>query len=351
MFDEVAPHLTRAALGFLLGLALGFIARRGRFCTLGAIEDAVYAADTRRLRAWVLAVAVAIAGTQLLAAATAFDVSQTIYVSPRLEWAGAVIGGMLFGVGMALVGTCGFGTLLRLGGGDLKALFAFLIIGVSAYMAMRGLTGMARVRWVDPLAFDLSPRKTQTLGELAGLARGGQNALAAVVAFGLAGIALAHPGFRRSPGPILTGCAIGALVVAAWWATGVAGQDAFDARRAESFTFVSPIGETLVYAMLASGTRLDFPVGSVFGVMTGAFIAAKLGREFRWEGPDDVREVKRHLLGAFLMGTGGVTALGCTIGQGVTGLSTLAFGSVLAVVSIFTGARMGLYWIVERPTK
>ena len=351
MLDEVAPHLTRAALGFLLGLALGFIARRGRFCTLGAIEDAVYAADTRRLRAWVLAVAVAIAGTQLLATTTTFDVSQTIYVSPRLEWAGAVIGGLLFGVGMALVGTCGFGTLLRLGGGDLKALIAFLVIGVSAYMALRGLTGMVRIRWIDPLAFDLSPRKGQTLGELVGLSRDSHDVLAGAVALGLAGLALAHPGFRRSPRLISTGCAIGGLVVAAWWATGVAGQDIFDSRRAESFTFVSPIGETLVYAMLASGTRVDFPVGSVLGVLAGAFVSAKLAQEFRWEAPDDVREVKRHLLGAFLMGSGGVTALGCTIGQGVTGLSTLAFGSMLAIVSIFAGARIGLYWLVERPTK
>jgi len=346
--EELPPNLIRAGLAFLAGGALGFLARRGRFCTLGAIEDAVYASDMRRLRSWALAVAVAMAGTHLLASLTAFDLSRSIYVGPRIEWGGAIIGGLLFGLGMALVGTCGFGTLLRLAGGDLKALFAFLVIAITAYMTMRGVTGLFRLHVIDPLALDLAPRTSQTIGDLIGLSEGGKRGLVATLALSLAALAFADPTFRRSRLLIVTGAGIGTLVVVGWWITGVAGHDQFGTRRTESFSFVAPLGETLLYVMLASGVRVDFPVGAVLGVLVGAFAAARTAGEFRWEAPDDVREVKRHLLGAFLMGTGGVAALGCTIGQGVTGVSTLAVGSILAITSIFAGARFGLWWLVER---
>ncbi|MCB8823504.1 YeeE/YedE family protein [Microvirga rosea] len=348
MIEGLAPHLIRAGLGFAAGLTLGMIARHGRFCTLGAIEDAVYAGDTKRLRAWGLAIAIAMVGTHLLGTFTDFELSRSIYVSSRFEWAGAVVGGLMFGLGMALVGTCGFGTLLRLGGGDLKALWTFLVIAISAYMAMRGVTGLLRVRLLDPLALNLSPSPSQTIGDLMHLSRAGNRLLVAAIAVGLLAFVLADRAFRRARKLIVTGSAIGALVIVGWWITGVLGQDPFEQRRVESFTFVAPLGETLIYAMLASGVPLDFSVGSVLGVVGGAFAAARIAGDFRWEAPDDVRETKRHLLGAFLMGTGGVAALGCTIGQGVTGVSTLSVGSILAIISILIGARSGLYWLVER---
>jgi uncharacterized membrane protein YedE/YeeE len=349
MIEDLPLHVVRAGLGFLTGGALGFVARRGRFCTLGALEDALYASDTRRLAAWMLAVAVAMAGAHLLGVVTSFDLAQSIYVAPRLEWAGAIAGGLLFGLGMALVGTCGFGSLLRLGGGDLKAGMTSLVMAVTAAMAMRGLTGLVRIRLIDPLALDLSPRPSQSVGDLVGLSAAGKHVLVAVVVLALVGIAFTSPGFTKSRRLVLTGIGIGALVVAGWWATGVVGQDPFDPRRVESFSFVAPVAETLVYAMFASGMRIDFPVGAVLGVVAGSFAAARTAGEFRWEAPDDAREVRRHLLGAFLMGTGGISALGCTIGQGVTGLSTLSVGSMLAIASIVLGARIGLYWLVERP--
>jgi uncharacterized membrane protein YedE/YeeE len=348
MTQELAPHLVRAGLAVLAGFALGFVARRSRFCTLGAIEDAVYAHDTRRLRAWALAIAVAMIGTHLLASFTIFDLSRAIYVSPRLEWAGAIVGGLMFGFGMALVGTCGFGTLLRLGGGDLKALLAFLVIAVSSSMAMRGLTGLVRIQLLEPLALDLAPGPSQTIGSLAGVSGSGNWVLVATVALGLMALAFADRAFRQSRRLIAAGALIGALVVIGWWITGVAGQDPFEQRRVESFSFVAPLGETLVYAMLASGVQVDFAVGAVLGVLAGAFAASRMAGDFRWEAPDDVREIRRHLFGAFLMGTGGVAALGCTVGQGITGVSTLSAGSMLAALSILIGARAGLYWLVER---
>jgi uncharacterized protein len=343
---DLPPFVVRSLLGLVLGMALGFAARAGRFCTLSAIEDAVYGDDSRRLRSWLLAIAVAIIGVHVLELIAGLDLSRAIYTSRRIEWGGAIIGGFLFGLGMALVGTCGFGVLLRLGGGDLKAVPIVLIMAITAMMTMRGVTGLARIRLTDPLSTELAT--SQRLPDLLGL--GGT--VGRVMPFAMAGAigiaAAAHLPFLRSARFIVTGIAIGLIVVLGWWATGIAGYDPFEARRIESFSFVAPLGETLLYLMLASGLRPDFPVGAVLGVIVGAFVAAKTTGRFRWEAPDDAREMKRHVLGAFLMGCGGIAALGCTIGQGITGLSTLSVGSALSIASIFVGARFGLYLLVER---
>jgi uncharacterized membrane protein YedE/YeeE len=345
---EFEPFLVRTLLGFVLGAALGYAGRRGRFCTVGAIEDAIYGNDTRRLRGWVIAIAVAIAGTQILQSGFDLDLSRSIYTGPRLEWGGALIGGVLFGLGMALVGTCGFGTLLRLGGGDLRSLMVFLVIAISAMMTLRGPLGLLRIQLIEPLSFELPGRVSQRLPDVMGLGSGAATALAFMIAGVLALAAGSQLKFLRSGRYLATGTIVGVIIVLGWWATGIAGYDSFDTRRVESFSFVAPLGETMLYGMLASGLKPDFPVGAVFGVLTGAFTAAIMSGQFRWEASDDAREMGRHLLGAVLMGFGGVTALGCTVGQGITGLSTLSIGSVLAILSILVGARIGLYWLVER---
>lgn len=345
---ELPPFVVRSLLGFVLGVALGFAGRWGRFCTLGAIEDAVYANDTRRLRSWFLAMAVAIAGVHLLEAFAGLELSRSIYTGSELAWGGAIAGGLMFGVGMALAGTCGYGTLLRLGGGDLKALVTFLVMAFAAMMTMRGAIAPVRLSTTDMLTTELAG-SSQRLPALLGFHQWGLTTFALVVAAAVALAAFCSVAFVRSPRNIVTGAAIGGIVVLGWWATGIAGFDLFETRRVESFSFVAPLGETLLYLMLASGLRPDFPVGAVLGVIAGAFAASKLSGEFHWEAPDDAREMRRHLLGALLMGVGGIAALGCTIGQGVTGVSTLALGSVLAITAIFAGARIGLYILLERP--
>lgn len=344
---DLPPFIVRTLLGLVLGIALGFVARRGRFCTLGAIEDAVYGKDMRRIRTWVLAVAIAIAGVHVLESTGHLDLSRSIYTAPRIEWGGAIIGGLLFGLGMALVGTCGFGTLLRLGGGDLKSLVIFLVMAFTAMATMRGATGFLRIHSIEPLSYEAAGSISQRLPDLLGLA--GNTVQVFPFAFAAAiGAAACTNGFLRSGWSAATGATIGIIVVLGWWATGSVGYDPFGTRRVESFSFVAPLGETLLYVMLASGLRPDFPVGAVLGVLVGAFLAAKSAGQFRWEAPDDAREMRRHLLGAFLMGFGGIAALGCTIGQGISGVSTLAFGSFIAIASILVGARFGLYLLIER---
>lgn len=345
---DIPPFVVRTLLGFGLGVMLGIVARSGRFCTLGAIEDAVYGSDTRRLSAWILAAAVAIVGVHGLELWYGLDLTRSIYTGPRIEWGGAIIGGLMFGLGMALVGTCGFGTLLRMGGGDLKAFVTFLVIALSAMMTMRGLIGIGRIRITDPLTFELSNAASQRLPIMLGLTGASIAVMAMALGAGVAIAACIHANILKSFRLLATGIGVGLIVVLGWWATGIAGFDAFETRRVESFSFVAPLGDTLLYFMLASGLRPDFSVGAVLGVVVGAFAAARTAGQFEWEAPDGAGEMRRHLFGAVLMGAGGVAALGCTIGQGITGLSTLAVGSILALASILIGARMGLYWLVER---
>jgi uncharacterized protein len=168
------------------------------------------------------------------------------------------------------------------------------------------------------------------------------------VGLAIAAFAFAHRGFRATPRFAITGVLIGLVVVAGWWATGVVGYDSFDTRRIESFTFVGPLGDTLLYGMLSTALSLDFPIGAVIGFVVGAYAAAVSDGSFRWQIPASAAEFRRRLTGAFMMGFGGITALGCTIGQGVTGVSTLSVGSVIAIVSIVAGGRLGLWWVVER---
>lgn len=345
MIDFTEPYILRIALGFVLGAGLGAVARLGRFCTFGALEDATYNNDSRRLRSWVVAVAVAIAGVAALQFWGGLDLSRSIYTGSRVEWGGAIIGGLLFGFGMALVGTCGLGTLRRIGGGDLRALMVFLVMAVAAMMTLRGLFGNVRLNITNVLGTDIG--KSQRITELFGVTGTSALLAAGIIALLLLVVAFNHKGFRQSPRYILAGLAVGLLVTAGWWTTGVVGFDAFEDRRIESFTFVAPLGDTLLYAMISSGLKPDFAIGAVLGVVFGSFIAAISTGAFKIIGARDSGHLGRGIVGAVLMGFGGVTALGCTIGQGVTGVSTLSLTSFIAIASILAGARAGLYYMVD----
>lgn len=341
-----------AASGLVLGAVLGAVARHARFCTLGAIADALIMGDSRRLRTWVLAVATALAGTQLLAAAGLVDLERSIHLAGGIGWLGAILGGLAFGFGMALVGTCGFGSLIRLGSGDLKALVTFLTIAVGAYMTISGPLAYLREHVIEatdlhphgPLPSDLVSLVAAALGV------GPESLRAPLVATIVAALlvyCLRDRRFRDRPRELAAGLVVGACVALGWAATGILGADEFTPAPVESFSFVRPLGDTLLYLMLTSGTRLDFGVASVMGVVLGAAAVSLAEGPRRLEGFDGVREMKRHLLGGLLMGAGGVAALGCTIGQGVTGLSTLAVASPLAVAGIAVGAAVGLRYLEE----
>ncbi len=348
----VEPGTLVVISGFLLGAIIGAASRWTLFCTLGAIADAVVVGDKTRLRAWALAIAIAIAGTQTLQIIGAVDISQSVYLRGSLGWLGALFGGGLFGFGMVLVGTCGYGTLIRLGGGDLRSLIDLLVLGVFAYLTLSGPLAYLRTTTIEHTDIDPSVMAAPGIAELVALASGlPENLSRVVVTLAIVGSLLYYcfrdRTFRTRQKEMVAAVIMGLAVCAAWLATGHLAYDEFDPKPPASFTFVRPLGDSILYAMLSSGMALNFGIASVVGVLVGAHLVARAKGEVHREGFDGDKEMVRHLTGSALMGTGGVLALGCTIGQGMSGISTLSLAAPLAMAAIFTGAAFGLRYLEE----
>ncbi|MPZ09574.1 MAG: YeeE/YedE family protein [Kiloniellaceae bacterium] len=335
--------------GGLIGIVIGAAARLDRFCTLTALERYWYANDATGIRTWVLAATVAIVATQALVLGGLVDVSTSFYLTPNFGWTGAILGGLAFGFGMALVGTCGFGALVRLGGGSLRSLVVLIVLGLSALAAQRGLVAQARVEVVDKLALDLGFAGDQSLGSLASALFGADARLPVAVLF--AGLLLfwvfSSADYRRRLGHILTATVIGGGIAVGWVVTSWGSRHAFEPVQLEAGSFVVPVGDTLMQFITYTGVMPDYGVGLVIGVGLGAALVAWRKHDVRWEACDDARELGRHIVGAFLMGVGGVFAMGCTIGQGVAAASVLAISAPLVMISVALGARLGLAYLLE----
>jgi len=334
--------------GFLTGLACGFGIRRGKLCTFGAIEDWVAARDSRRLKVFALALIVAVGGTQALILAGQFDPGTTAYLPAALPLVSVIVGSILFGIGMSLVGTCGFGCLVRLGGGDLRSLVVLLVSGAVAYAALRGVLLDLRLEGLDAWQIRLPEGTRAELVALLGPYLGPypRAALTLAVMLGLAAWIFTDRRLARTPRLVIGGVVLGLGVVAGWVVTGVT-VDEFAIPRPQSLSFAGPIAKALFGLLAASDRLTDFAVTSVFGVAAGAGLAALLAGQFRWEAFDDPREMRRHLAGAALMGFGGIAAGGCTIGQGLTAGSLMALSWPLAVGGLFIGARLGIFFVLE----
>ena len=337
--------------GLLTGAVMGATARGARFCTFGAVEDMVLAGKTQRMRAWALAIAVAMFIVQILHHLGAARIGEAFYLQPAFGLIGAISGGLLFGLGMSMVGTCGYGVLVRMAGGDLKAFTNFLVLGVSGYMTARGLTSLFKTNFIDIWTIDLSAIGGQGIPHFIAAATGLPVEqlwlpVGLAVSGALAAYCFSDAAFRRSRRDIAAGILIGLAVAGGFFVTGTFGADPFNPVRVQSLTYVLPLGETIVWLMTFTGAFLTFSTAVVLGTVAGAAIVAVAKREFRWEGFDDMHSMRRHLLGSAAMGAGGVTALGCTIGQGISGVSTLALAPPIALASIFAGAVYGLHWLM-----
>jgi uncharacterized membrane protein YedE/YeeE len=343
---------------FLLAVAFGAVAQRSHFCTMGAVADVVLMGDWSRARMWMLATAAAMAGFGLLSGLGLIDASRSLYTSPRVMWLSNLSGGLMFGVGMVLASGCGAKTLVRIGGGNLKSLVVFLAVGVAALATLRGITAVARVATVDTWLFTLPGGQDvpNVLAPFLGLSR---STLQMALGLGFGGLLAAGALFSRAgrrPEGVGAGALIGLLVAAMWWVSGHFGFVAEHPETLEavylgsagggmeSFSFVAPMGATLDWLMMFSDRSkvLTFAVVLPFGVVLGSALMAWRMGQFRWEGFACAEDTANHLVGGLLMGVGGVTALGCTIGQGVSGLSTLAPGSALATAAMVGGAMLGL---------
>jgi uncharacterized membrane protein YedE/YeeE len=313
--------------------------------------------DKNRFRAWLLAIGVAIVATQVMRSLGIVDLGEAIYLTPNFGWLGYLLGGFLFGIGMTLASGCGQRTLVRVGGGNLKSLVVMVFLGLTAYMTMRGILALIRVNVID-LANVRLQAGTQGIDGLLAAAAGRENAsiiswaVTAVLGGGLIVYALSARSFRRSFDNLLAGIVIGLIIPAGWYVTAVVGFDDFEPVRIESYTFVAPTAESVQYLMTFTGSTISFGVAAVFGVILGSFLYAVPARRFRVEYFAGKSDMISHIVGGILMGFGGVLALGCTIGQGVTGMSTLALGSLMALVSIVFGSALTMkvwYNLIEEP--
>ncbi|MES3013173.1 MAG: YeeE/YedE family protein [Pseudomonadota bacterium] len=352
---------------FGLSVLFGAIAQRTHFCTMGAVSDIVNMGDWTRMRMWVMAMGVAMIGFNLMVSAGWLDAGKSVYGGPRFIWLSALVGGGLFGFGMVLASGCGSKTLVRIGGGNLKSLVVFLMLGISAFATLKGITAVARVATVDTVAvtFATGQDLPSLLAASTGIAKATLAAALGLVIGGALVVWSLAKAEGRSGDSLLAGLGVGAIISVVWYVSGRLGyvaedpntlQEAFVATnsgRMESLSFVAPVAYTLDWLMFFSDTSKLLTIGivSVGGVVVGSAAYALATGSFRWEGFRDAGDTGNHLVGAALMGIGGVMALGCTVGQGLSGLSTLSLTSFVAVAAIIAGAVAALryqIWRIER---
>jgi len=357
--------------GFILAFVFGAVANRTNFCTMGAVSDVVNMGSWGRMRMWLLAIAVAILGTHALQLAGLVDFTRSFYVRPNVTWLSYALGGFLFGVGMTLGSGCGSKTLVRLGGGSLKSLVVLICLAIAAYMTLKGLLAVWRTRLIDPVATDFASHglARQDLPTMIAAWTGmsltaAQGAIAGAVSLALLAFVFKDREFRGSIDHVLGGTVVGLVIVAGWYVTGHLGygespdtlETTFmgtNSHTIESFSFVAPVAYSLELLMLWTDKSLGltFGIAAVAGIVLGSFAYAIASKNFRWEGLAGAEDTANHVVGGILMGFGGVTALGCTIGQGITGLSTLAVGSLVAFAAILAGSALTMkvqYWRMLR---
>ncbi|KPP83717.1 MAG: sulfur transporter SoxT [Rhodobacteraceae bacterium HLUCCA08] len=342
MIDSLGAGTLAAIVGLLSGLLLGLAARLGRFCTLGAIEDWLYGDNATRLRMWAVAIGVAVIGSFGAGALGWADIGQSFYLTLAWNPLASILGGLVFGYGMAIAGNCGYGALARLGGGDLRSFVIVVVMGIAAYVTISGPLAYPRI-WAFPTV--------AATGTTPGIAHG-LEALTRLpawvfgIAIGAAILAATLPRMRHDRAAAAWGAVVGLAVAAAWIGTSWIAHHSMGATPVVSHTFARPLGETILYAMTASGMPLTFAVGSVAGVWIGAFIGSLIKGHFRWEACEDPRELRRQIFGAALMGVGGVVAVGCSIGQGLSAFSVLAWSAPVTLAAIFAGAAFGLRQLI-----
>ena len=360
---------------FAIAVVLGAVVNKTNFCTMGAVSDWVNMGDTGRLRAWGLAIAVGVLGVMGLEAAGLVNLSGTFppYRQNNLIWLENVVGGVLFGIGMTLASGCGNKTLIRIGGGNLKSIMVLLVIALIAYFMINPFPGSDKTLystlfypWTNPATIALST--PQDLGAIlfGDKVATGRMVMGAVIGGLMLVWVFKSADFRSSFDNILGGLVVGLVVLAAWYVTSnvtinadgetmslrayvqnwdfyapaaaVRPADA-GSLAAQSFTFINPMGQTLGYVASGfKGTLLTFGIMAVAGVIAGSLLWSLVSRSFRIEWFASFSDFVNHLLGAILMGFGGVLAMGCTIGQGITGFSTLALGSILTFAAIVIGS-------------
>ena len=348
----------------LISFLFGWVLHRTHFCTMGAVSDAVIMGSFDRLRQWALAIVLAILGFGIMSYAGLISPLNTIYPAKSAPWLAVTLGGLMFGWGMVWGSGCGSKSLVRLGAGNLKSLVVVVTMGLAALATLKGFLAIPRVKSIEPVQFEISQGlfAGQWTASFFNLTLQQGMLCAAIVVSGLMCLWIFKDRHFMSQRNLLASLSVGLLVCAMWWVSGVLGHGlehpetldefflATSSRKMESFSLTAPLAlglDALLY--FSDGVkRLTIGMVSVLGIVLGSFVSAKLQGSFRWEGFSNIADLKRHLWGACLMGVGAVMAIGCTIGQGLSGFSTLNLLSILATASIVMGAFIALQYDLKK---
>ena len=342
---SIPEALMGTMIGFAGGIVLGLAARIGRFCTLGAIEDALYGQGNNRLRMWGTAIGMAVLLVHLALTqgfiTTSNSYPLTVPFTPLLT----IFGGLLFGLGMAFSGNCGFGALARLGGGDLRSFVIVLVMGVSAYITLGGPLSPLRIWLVQLLS--LQPNTASFSALLSASTGMPASYIGLLMGAGVFGSSVWNKAFWEEKSNVIWGSLVGLAVASGWIGTHHIAQVGFSGLRPVSHGFTAPVGSAILYFMTSSGQTLNFGIGSVCGVWAGALTGSLMKGHFRLEACEDPRELQRQITGAVMMGIGGVLAIGCSVGQGISAMALLSINAPLALSSIFIGAYFGLNYLIS----
>jgi hypothetical protein len=339
--NEIAAIVLYA--GFAIGILYGTIGLLSGFCVLSGLRGWWMEREGGMIRSVAVALAVAIAAAQTLHATGLVDLGKSLYLQSSFSPILILLGGALFGYGMTLANGCAARAVVLLGTGNLRSLLVVMTVAVSAQITLKGLIAPARIAFLNWSMVTPSGVSLPALVTSAGIGVGWAQALAALACIvPLLIFALSNGWLRRAPGRLVGGAAIGLLIGAGWFATGHLGADDFNPVPVASLTFVAPVADSLQYVMLSTGLTPTFGVALIAGTLAGSFATSLLTHRFRIEGFSSAHHMLRSFVGAMLMGCGGAMAYGCTIGQGLSGLSTLAVPSFIAVAGIVLGAWIGL---------
>ena len=349
----------------ILGFILGFVVCKTNFCTMGAVSDWVNIGDLSRFKSWMLASAIAIIGVTVFEFMSYIDLndSRIPYRNSVFLWPRYIIGGVMFGVGMTYASGCGNKVLIRVGGGNLKSIVVLLVAGLMAYIMTRtDFYGVIFHSWMNPISPDLAVLgiDDQSLPTIISFITSSSNTAYYKLIIGLlTGLAILYYIFRsgtfvKNMDNVVGGFIVGSVVALAWYLTGSSlGEEWIETNNfldsplpgvgVQSFTFINPMGESIIYlSQSANMYYLTFGVTALLSVILGSFVYSIMSKNFRIEWFQSKEDLKRHIIGAVLIGIGGVLSLGCTIGQGVSGVSTLALGSFVTLISIVIGASIAM---------
>jgi uncharacterized membrane protein YedE/YeeE len=349
---EISPKIILILGGLLIGGMFGAIVQRTNYCIMGAVADYAISGNLLRMRAWMLSIGTAIACSQAVHLLGWVDLSSSFYRASTIPWIGLLSGGLLFGFGMVIACGCTSRSLVNFASGDLRALIALIIMAIFAYMTLNGLLAFPRV-WltsatqIDLSNYDIPGQGITTLVRLAvGIdAAWVETVVVIIICTFLFWFTLKDKDLRSEPRYLFAAAVLGLLIAAGWLTTGVLGHDEFEPVPLTSLRFVAPTGNTLQYLMTFTGAQITFGVATVIGVILGGFSSALSQGQFKYLAFEDLHDLRRYMLGGAMMGVGGVLALGCTVGQGLSGLSTLSLGSFLATGSIISGGILGVRYL------